>query len=156
MNGLKHSCEKGRQASMTPPMVEALESRRLMSGAGAGRIVFPDGLPETLTPPSSHHHYHLRHHYHSPHTVTPDILFGHFVGTTTRTSFLDTKVELTLGKDVSGKLNGLLLLHGFRFDMDFTVTVYSDEVFYLVGLGNNKSGGVHWLYYGGPDPHDHA
>ncbi len=124
---------------------ERLEARMLLSSGGAGAdTAFGAGITGEATPPHHHHfrhHFHQRHSYHHPHTVTPDVLLGHFVGTSP--DGLEKNIDLTLARDATGKLNGLMLLDGFKFDSDFSATLYTDNTFLIDGFGVTKHGGLH-------------
>src|SRR5207248_3879836 len=121
--------------------LQPLEPRRLCAAvANVDSIAIGAGLPGAITPPASHHHfhhhYHQRHHYHSPrlHTVETDILFGHFMGTSTPGG----AASLTFMKDPAGDFSGVVILHGFTFDTGVGATVFSDGTFVLGGTGGTQ------------------
>ncbi len=125
--------------------IEPLEARTFFSSGESGAdTTFGAGLGAQAAESQHHyrHHLHERHHYHQPHTVSPDVLFGHFMGSSTSGAFHDL-TDLTLAKDAAGHIGGLLVLYnGFTYDTDFQVTVFSDQTFTLVAAGVNKRGGL--------------
>ncbi len=115
-------------------ILEPLEVRTFLSGNvwGADTVA---GVAVNDLVIASHHHYHHtphRHWRHPSHTIAPDALLGHFIGTS---SGYGKKADLTLAEDRQGNFSGLLLMDSFAFGT-FSPIAHSDGTFNLEAAGN--------------------